>query len=218
MEKKFVLFDFDGVIADSFAVASALAKRVCKENTPERYRSAFEGNIYDSIEIEKPGGKRPDHGDDCAHDLDWWDEYEKAFTTVHPFDGIPAVLKQLHESYRFIIVTSGHRKFIEPFLSAHGLLGLFEDILDVDVHTHKTKKIEMIFNKYGITASDCVFVTDTLGDLREAAHHSMGTIACSWGFHSHETLSQGLPFRIVDSPKEIPDAVGDYFAASYAGT
>lgn len=212
MPRRFVLFDFDGVIADSFGVASELAYRVCKQNTPAQYRSAFEGNIYDAIEREKSGGKRPDHGPECEHDLDWWGEYEKMFARVSPFPGMIDVIKTLASSYVLIIVTSGHRDFIDPFLKSHGVDACFTDILDVDAHTHKTKKIEMVFEKYETDARHCVFITDTLGDVKEAAHHSIGAIAVDWGFHAHETLEKGVPFRIASAPAELPDAVEEYFA------
>ena len=63
-----------------------------------------------------------------------------------------------------------------------------------------------------MTADDCVYITDTLGDMREAGAHHMGTIGCSWGVHDRATLERGLPFRIVDQPAELRDAVDDYFA------
>ena len=211
----FVLFDFDGVIADTFAMASALAKRVCKENTIEKYKSAFEGNIYDSVEKDKPGGRRPDHGEGCEHEIDWWDEYQKSFEAgVSPFEGVVPAIRAIAQEHSLIIVSSGSASFIKPFLEKCDIADLFLDILDVDVHTHKTKKIEIIFEKYGVTAADCVFITDTLGDIREANEHALGTIAVAWGFHSHETLEKGVPFRIVDEPSELPDAVNDYFTVS----
>lgn len=212
-QQRFVLFDFDGVIADSFAAASALALRQCKHQTVETYRSAFEGNIYDSFDKDAPGGGRPEHGPECNHDLDWWAEYQKLLTNVHAFDGIDEVIRELAASYRLAIVSSARVSLIEPMLEALHIRDLFVEILDADVHTRKTKKIEMLFEKYEIGARECIFVTDTLGDIREAAHHSVGAIACTWGFHPRETLERGVPFRIVDTPREIPDAVSEYFAA-----
>ncbi len=211
--RQFVLFDFDGVIADTFAAASALAQRVCKHETVETYRSAFEGNIYDAIDINAPDGGRPDHGPACEHTLDWWTEYQKLLVDARAFDGIDQVIKELAGKYQLAIVSSATVSIIEPMLERFGVRSLFSDILDADVHPKKTRKIEMLFEKYGVGARECVFVTDTLGDIREAAHHAVGAIACTWGFHSRETLEKGVPFRIIDTPHEIPDAVADYFRA-----
>jgi phosphoglycolate phosphatase-like HAD superfamily hydrolase len=70
----------------------------------------------------------------------------------------------------------------------------------------------MIFEKYGTSASECVFVTDTLGDMLEAKKEHVGAIAVSWGFHSREVLEKGEPFRILEMPSEIVSTVADYFA------
>lgn len=210
---KHVLFDFDGVIADTFAAASALALRQCKHETVDAYRSAFEGNIYDTFDKDAPGGGRPiDHGPECEHDLDWWAEYQKLLVDARAFEGIQEVIMGLAAQYQLAIISSATKAIIEPILERFEVRDLFSDILDADVHTKKTKKIEMLFEKYGVGARECVFVTDTLGDIREAAHHSVGAIACTWGFHPRETLEKGMPFRIVETPREIPDAVAEYFA------
>lgn len=209
---KFVLFDFDGVIADSFVLASALAKRTCTHLDAEQYRSAFEGNVYDTFDKDQPSGGRPDHGPECDHTLDWWPEYEKGFANIAAFDGVIQAINEIATGYTLIIITSCRANIVQPFLERTGIAHHFVDILDVDVHTSKTKKIEILFEKYGAAAADCVFITDTLGDIREAAHHSIGAIACSWGFHSHDRLEKGVPFRIVDKPAELPDAVNDYFS------
>ncbi len=100
---------------------------------------------------------------------------------------------------------------ITKFLTKHGLIEYFPDILGRDAHHSKVEKMQMIFDKHGVTAAQCVYITDTLGDMREAQAHNMGTIASSWGVHPRETLERGVPFRILNAPTELPDAVDDYF-------
>src|SRR3989344_4647313 len=46
MQKRhFVLFDFDGVIADSYDIAWMTAQTLCKRVTEKEYKEAFEGNV-----------------------------------------------------------------------------------------------------------------------------------------------------------------------------
>ena len=71
----------------------------------------------------------------------------------------------------------------------------------------------MVLEKYGIQPNDCVFITDTLGDMREAKAAGVGAIGVSWGFHSRETLSKDEPLRIVESPQDMPRAISDYFSS-----
>jgi phosphoglycolate phosphatase len=127
-------------------------------------------------------------------------------------DGMEFVIPTLAGAHTLAVVSSTPSWAIQEFLTPHDLLHHFSDILGADVHTSKVEKMRMIFEKHAATAAQCVFVTDTLGDMREAKEHDMGAIGCSWGVHPHETLEKGIPFRIVDHPRELPDAVDDYFA------
>jgi phosphoglycolate phosphatase-like HAD superfamily hydrolase len=212
MTDAFLLFDFDGVIADSFPLASSLALKYCAQNTIESYRTSFEGNIHIETEKQKEEASFATHGPECNHDMDWWGEYEQGMRSVAIPAGMDEVVRALAARYRLAIITSSKAAYIREFLARFGLADAFEDILDVDVHTHKTKKIELLFERHGNTAADYLFITDTLGDIREAREHAVASIACTWGFHPRATLEKGEPFRIVDTPQDIPGAVDDYFA------
>ena len=48
--KKAVIFDFDGVIGDTFDFCYGPYKEVQPELTKDEYRSWFSGNIYDKLE------------------------------------------------------------------------------------------------------------------------------------------------------------------------
>jgi beta-phosphoglucomutase-like phosphatase (HAD superfamily) len=48
-KKKFIFFDFDGVIADSFSAAYAVNKMIFPSDTEDSYRKRFEGNINEAV-------------------------------------------------------------------------------------------------------------------------------------------------------------------------
>ena len=202
--KKFILFDFDGVIANSFALAFDVSRAFNPELDEEAYKKLFEGNVYESIKRLNGGG--------TDNSKEYFALFEPRFlkeTRVVP--DMPHVIAELRESYTLVIVSSTLSSPIQQFLELHGIADCFSDVLGMDVHTSKVEKIRMVFEKYVTDAGSCVFITDTLGDMHEAKEHGMGAIAVSWGFHSHETLEKGIPFRIVDRPDELPDAIADYF-------
>lgn len=206
--KRFVLFDFDGVIADSYATTLRVCKYRCPNFIEEDFIRGFEGNINDwATEFHKNT-----HSPECRHDIAWPDDYVPEFEKhVQPFVGINEVLKALASEYRLIIISSTITSPIESFLTKFEMGDLFAQVMGNDVHKSKVEKMRMVFEKYGVLANDCVFVTDTLGDMREAKEHEMGAIGVSWGFHPHATLEKGVPFRIVDKPVELLDAVSDFF-------
>ncbi len=208
MHERFVLFDFDGVIADSFSATWGTARTYCSRRSEDDYRALFEGNIYDA-QLDLDTG---DHSA-CRHDLDWWAEFIDRFEReAKIFPGIVSAVKEIAHAHSLVIVSSSIESPMQGFLAKHEIESYFEAIMDHTVHKNKTEKIRMVFKKYGIDAKRCVFVTDTLGDVREASAAEIGCIAVSWGFHTHETLAKGSPFRIVDRPEELPSAISDFFA------
>lgn len=212
MKKFFILFDFDGVIVDSFQTAFEINKMICPHLTENIYRKRFEGNIND---WEKPIDVQDVHIEECRHDIDFFTEYiprmKKEVQIVH---GMKNVIIELEKIYTLIVVSSTITSPIQEFLEGHDLANYFAQIMGNDIHKSKVKKMKMIFEKYSVGPNDCVFITDTLGDMREASRLDIGTIGITWGFHTPETLLQGKPFRLVEKPDGLLMAVSDYFKAS----
>lgn len=206
MEKKFILFDFDGVIADSFQPAFEIGKMICPYLTEDMYRKRFEGNIND---WEEPVNV---HTEQCRHDIDFFTEYiPRMKKEVQIVSGMKEAILDLEKTYILIVISSTITSPIQEFLEEHDLADHFTQIMGNDVHTRKVEKIKMIYEKYGITAKDCVFITDTLGDMHEAAKMGIGSIGITWGFHVPETLHRGNPFRLVENPADLSTAIADYF-------
>lgn len=208
--KRLLLFDFDGVIADTFHIMHSLAKKLCVYVTESEYRKRFDGDFH-GIEKELAS---VDHGDKCDHTLDWWSYYVPAFHGgARPFAGMPEIVEQLGKTYPLFIVSSCRNALIEDFFQKNQLRGAVQGIFGVDVNPKKSEKFEMICAGESVTPADCIFVTDTLGDINEAASVGLSSIGVTWGFQDRATLSRGNPFAIVDSPRELPAAVSKYFAS-----
>lgn len=206
MSTNYLLFDFDGVIVDSFSIAYEVKKIICPDVTEEDIRRAFEGNINDNLFTANY------HNDKCRHDIEFFTEYiPRMKSGVKPFPGIDTVIKNLARSYKLIIISSTISAPIKEILEKFGLASYFTEIMGNDVHKSKIEKIKMVFAKYGVNSSNCVFITDTLGDLREASHTGVKAIAVDWGFHPRETLLKGEPFVIVDKPNQLEGAVSNIF-------
>ena len=205
--KTFVLFDFDGVIADSWHIAFETARTVFPSIDEANYRRMFEGNIYEAHDEAVANGER-----ERTTDAEWFDIYVPKFEDQATlFPGIKEVVEELSHGHELIVVSSTITSPIQGFLEKHRIGRYFSEVMGADVHTSKHEKIRMVFEKYNTNAAECVFVTDTLGDMHEARKEGVGAIAVSWGFHSRETLAKGQPFRIVETPYEILSAISDYF-------
>jgi phosphoglycolate phosphatase len=65
----------------------------------------------------------------------------------------------------------------------------------------------MIFKEYGLEPKECAFVTDTLGDLREAKKAKVPTIAVTWGYHGKTRLKKGSPNLMIHDFEDLAEAV-----------
>ena len=207
VKDNFILFDFDGVIADSFAPAFEIQKMICPALDEDSYRRRFEGNIND---WEDPINT---HTAECRHDIDFFVEYiPRMRNEVQIKPGMTEVITQLGKEYTLVMISSTITSPIQEFMEKHNLASHFVEIMGNDVHTSKVEKIKTVFGRYGTSAGNCLFITDTLGDMREADKMGVGTIGVTWGFHASETLQRGGPFCLVGEPQFLPNAVADYFA------
>jgi len=208
MKKNFLLFDFDGVIADSFALAFKVSKMISPRLTEEEFGQRFEGNISD---WQTPASPDPEtYRPEVNFFVEYFSRMQKEVELV---PGMAGVIKKLQKKYTLVVVSSTITSPITMFLEKAGLANHFDKILGNDVHRSKVEKIKIIFERYGIGADNCVFITDTLGDMREAAETGIGSIGVAWGFNKSETLAKGKPFRILKTPSEMVGAVADYFSA-----
>ncbi len=210
MKDGIILFDFDGVIADSFAAAFEVQKLICPNITEDDYRKGFEGNINDWQR------ETVNHSDDCRHDLDWFAEYvPRMKKSVGIISGMSEVIGDLSKKYKLFVVSSTITSPIREFMEKYEISSYFAEIMGNDVHASKVEKIKMVMEKEKAGAGDCVFITDTLGDMLEAESAGIGAIGVSWGFQKHETLARGKPFKVVDKPQDLPPAVAEYFAQNF---
>lgn len=203
--KKYILFDFDGVIVDSYAPAFEVHKMKCPHLSDEDYRKRFEGNINEfnlSTEV---------HTAECRLDLDFFEHYVPKMKSVTVVPGMPEVIANLAEKYTLIVISSTLTMPIQELLDKYALSKYFIEVMGNDVHQSKIEKIKMVFNKYQTDAKSCVFITDTLGDMREASKMNVGSIGVTWGFHTPETLARGSAYKVVDKPEDILVAVNNYF-------
>lgn len=207
MKNSFVLFDFDGVIVNTLDISYGASVAVSDYEQPlEMYKGFFEGNIFEEVEKKNAGDTNEEK------QRQFYEIYSKGMILVDPVPGIIDVLNELHKRYTMIIVSSSINAPIHAYLEKHGLTEHFDWVMGADVHRSKVKKIEMVFEKYAIGPEQCVFVTDTLGDMREAEKKFVPSIGVTWGFHERERLEKGAAFAIVDNPERLLATIDEHFA------
>ena len=123
------------------------------------------------------------------------------------FEGVKELLEKIYAlGYILTINTSALERNCLPLLEYSGVAKLFDFVATAEVSKSKVEKFKIIEEKYGVKKKDMLFVTDTLGDIREADVAHVPTVAVTWGAHNkihftrepHENL-----VAILDSVSEL---------------
>lgn len=203
---KLVIFDFDGVLADSFehlyAMNKAAAEFSAKTMSREDYRQIFAGKFHPSLHrfmaLEEEEFKRyAEHKSSIFNDY-----YDKAGL----FDFAPDLIQGLSPSASLAIVSSAPEESIRSMLNKYDLADSFILILG----TNKDGKIANLKKCLETASSDkqhSFFVSDTTGDINEGNEIGLNTIAVTWGFHDSGVLRASQPKFLVDNFSEIIDIV-----------
>lgn len=195
---KAIVFDFDGVLQDTFDLGYEIYKEINPNVSQNDYRNLFEGNIFDKI-----------NNSDGVRSFFREKELE-AFKKLKMKEEVREELEYLRKVFELYIITSNSIKNLEIYFKNNELAGFFKDVLTEETHKLKTEKFKILFDRYGFDASSCVFVTDTLGDVIEANKVGVSCIGCAFGFHDENVLSRGNPSKIVSSFEELKDVLKEF--------
>lgn len=187
-------FDFDGVIANTFDIIWALSQEHDTAATLEDFLAHHDGNVFEEPRINF----KPERAGEFSS------EYAKRLMPGHIAQAMEP-LKRLSAEYSLYIISSNGEYGIKKVLEQAGVLELFKKILGVETHKSKVEKFKMLMEQNNITSENSIFITDTLGDIKEAHKVGIKTIAGTFGFHNRERLATGKPYKIVDSWQEIEE-------------
>lgn len=205
MMKKLIIFDFDGVIADSFEYCLKINKILNKEITAQEYRSNFYGNFYKDFEVNK---KKADVKKIYSA---YWEEFEKNLHEISLFSGMYEILSTLAKEYNVAIVSSCKDEILEKIMEKENIKHFFQAVYGSSYHQSKVEKFKHVLRDFKTENKNAIFITDTLGDLHEAESAGLESIAVSWGFHDVVTLEKGKSKIIIHKPEELLSEIITHF-------
>ncbi|PKN73825.1 MAG: hypothetical protein CVU50_01165 [Candidatus Cloacimonetes bacterium HGW-Cloacimonetes-3] len=201
--KPFLLFDFDGTIADSihlgWKIANIIAPKFGHEKfSPEQFehfRSLTLPKLLKELHI--PIYKLP-----LAIRLALA-EYRHLINELEPCVGIVPMLAQLTEMQIPMALLSSNtgenlslflkRLEIDAFLWVDGTSGILR----------KQHRIKQQIKKHKLNPKQVIYIGDETRDIDAAKHCGLKVIAVTWGFHTPELLISHNPDYLVNSPDEI---------------
>jgi len=189
---KAIIFDFDGVLGDTYAMNLEVCQIFKPHLTDESFRDLHNGNVFKSADLIFSPDEEIFHAS----------EMKKRFAEKNLFP-FKKDIEKLSKDYKLFIVSSTSEKNLENYLECGNLASHFMGVLGNGVNRSKVIKFQMIFEKYNLLSEECLFFTDTLGDLREAEEVNLPAVGVTWGYHDSITLQKGNPLRIISEFDEV---------------
>jgi len=184
-----VIFDFDGVIHDTFEFhRDKIVKFSGVHLSAQEYRDMHNGNFHA-------------HSVDKMKDVNWIDyrDYIRDdWVCLKIEQDIKRVLAELQKEYKLFVITSGSSNNIVEYFCNNHVDHLFDEVIGLEAHGSKVEKFKHIFCKHELLSENCIFVTDTLGDILEAHKVDVKTIAVTFGYHDENVLKKGKPYKIIE--------------------
>jgi phosphoglycolate phosphatase len=208
MQKKLILFDFDGTIADSFPMYKDIINDLSQKY---KYKKLSDSDI----EILRSKGPK-----EIAKivGISWWKipflardfkkEANKIIKDIPIFKGMKEVLKKLkQDGFRVGILTSNSNKNVEDFLAHNGIKEYIDLIVgDVGLFS-KAKKIEKAIKNEQFDKKDIFYIGDEVRDIESAKKVGIQIISVTWGFNTAKKLKETNPDFLANTPNELCKAL-----------
>ncbi|MGB3297322.1 MAG: HAD hydrolase-like protein [Phormidesmis sp.] len=203
----FLIFDFDGTIADTLAAIVRITNRIAPEygyspTTPEKlryYQSLSTQEMLKQAEI--PLFRLPF----------LLRRVRKEMTTellnVPIFPDLADTLRELVAAdHHLMVMSSNSRPNIEGFLERHGISDVFESIQGGVGLLSKARALRRLVQKGDIDFSQVIYVGDETRDIDASKQVGILVAAVAWGFSSREALAAQEPAFLIDHPRQLVGA------------
>lgn len=201
--KPFLLFDFDGTIADSIhmimQIGNQLAPKFGLSPFNDEDFTHFRSLPFHKImkELHIPLYKVPQ-----AISLALM-EYRHLVHELEPCAGICHMLKALcNLQVPMAMLSSNTNENLQLFLQRLQI-DAFSWVEGTSGILKKSHRIKQQLKKHKLDPKQVIYIGDETRDIDAARKCGMRVIAVTWGFHSAELLSSHEPDYLVDSPSEI---------------
>lgn len=201
--KPFLLFDFDGTIADSLHLGWKIANIIAphfghdafSEEEFEHFRSLPITRILKELHV--PLYKLP-----LAIKMAL-SEYRHLVHELEPCKGIIGMLEQLKNmQIPMALLSSNTGENLNLFLKRLQIEA-FEWVEGTSGILRKQHRIKQQIKKHKLDPKQVIYVGDETRDIDAAKKCGLKVIAVTWGFHTVEYLSSHNPDYLVHHPDEI---------------
>ncbi len=207
---KYIIFDFDGVIADSYAKTGEIFDRLKAQHSEMKdfdYSTIREFGTAEAIKkstmntlkmlmIYKKAQKK----------------YSDELSDLDCIEGMPEVIDILSKKFSLGILSSNIKKTINNFLDKNELTPYFDFISLEKSMFGKDKVMKKLLKKLGVKPSEVLYIGDEDRDIVAMKKVGVTIISVPWGFNSYALLKKNDPNHIAKDPKDILKIIENYKA------
>ena len=215
-----IIFDFDGVLADSKDAYAAQMKETIEKLS----------NYVYSIDVFKERIGNTEQKEDFAFFLQTKDEAiltkaVEVYRELTPkyehlrnlYPGVRKIIKDLHSKYITGIVSRKRQSRMEYWLSYFNIREYFDYPIGT-VEDCKSHAIRRIMNHYKISIDRTLMIGDTEFDMQGAKEAGVISVAAMYGSSKPEELSKMQPDFSISSPTQIYDVIDEIVNEDYSPT
>ncbi|WP_121969400.1 HAD hydrolase-like protein [Leptolyngbya sp. BC1307] len=200
----FIIFDFDGTIADTLAAIVRITNRIAPEygyspTTPERlryYQSLSTPEMLKQAEI--PLFRLPFLLRRVRREMG-----SEIGTVPIAADLVPTLRDLVAAGHRLMIMSSNSQRNIQRFLALHGIGDVFESVKGGVGLLGKARVLRRIVQRGDVDFSQVIYVGDETRDIDASKQVGILIAAVTWGFSSREALAAQRPAFLIDHPRQL---------------
>lgn len=205
MKRPYLLFDFDGTIANSIDILYNIMNQMAptygwEEISPDDFEVIRNMSAATIIRMAGlPFYKIPFLIRKVLN------EYKKHLADLHPYPGIREMLMQLKDDgLNMALLSSNSRANVMNFLDRHEL-HYFDWVEGTSGVLQKHNRIKRQIRKHRLDQASVIYIGDESRDIVASKRCGIRVISVTWGFHTERILKRYQPDHIVASPAEIPE-------------
>lgn len=198
-----LLFDYDGVIVDSFdsllqiCIEAQVFIGSGRAPVPADFQN-IENLTFDELgrTIGLSEEKLPLFSGKIF-------EIQRRGWKTSPFPDIVGTLLKLSKRHILIVVTSSQSESVAASLKVFGLDRAVTTVSGGESGESKADRIKHIRSIHGVTAEETIMIGDTVGDIRAGKEAGVRTAAVTWGYQNKNMLLRESPDHLINKPDEL---------------
>jgi phosphoglycolate phosphatase len=199
-----VVFDFDGVLADTLDEMLHIASLVCDTMGYPCEPSPADLNALNKMEFAELGRQL---GIPDQRVQDFVERTFRRFCSrpVPPriFPGMREVVVELANENRIGILTGNTFQVVNRFLETNDLSATIDVVMSADAPGSRSEKLKRIVSQLGGPEAKAFLVGDAVSDVQAAREEAVTSVAVTWGHQSEAKLRSVNPDYLVHTPPEL---------------